>query len=744
MTDQPTYENPENPTDARVTDLLDRMTLQEKVGQMVGMHVGSFSDTQRKNPRETTLEDVEGAIRELNLGTTTPFGTGFSPYNTAAVTGQIANRLQRVAMNETRLGIPLLIPVDAVHGHANIEGTTVFPHNLGMGATWDPELTERAARVTAEEMSATGANQNYSPTADIAREPRWGRIYETYGESAHLVEQFVAAEVHGLQANDLSDPTAVAATVKHYPASSEPTRGEDTAPVDVSMGTLRRVFLPPFEQAIDEGVAAIMPMYNALGTEPVHASEFYLTELLRDQLGFRGVTCSDWLGIWMLIERHRTAESLTDAVEQVTTAGLDIASVGGPQHYEALLELVKSGVVSESRLDESVWRVLELKFELGLFEDPYVSPMSAINVVGSDSNRQVAREAARESLVLLQNRNDFLPLTGVDDLFVTGPNADSLDNLLSGWSVLGFDQSYGSTIREALEAAAAPEANVEYEPGVVSGEVQDRSEVAARARDADATVAVLGEPWYLHEFGMGTSIDSTTFPRRNQLRLPDSQRELVEVVSATDTPTILVLVSGRPLVLTDVVDRVEAILAAFFPGIEGGDAVADVLTGTTNPSGRLPVSFPRSIGDLPVRHDWLPHPSPIGSKTHLPSYDPLFEFGFGLSYTDFTYESLELLGEHVTEDKDVVVEVTVTNSGEREGVETVQLFGQHLRSSLVTPIRELVRFTRVPLNAGETKTVQFSLTSSDTSVVKPDGTKSFEPGTFELYVDDLTERLLIE
>ncbi|MFH5801009.1 glycoside hydrolase family 3 N-terminal domain-containing protein [Haladaptatus sp. CMAA 1911] len=745
MNNDPVYFDSSTSTEDRVTDLLDRMTLREKVGQMVGMHVGSFSDTQRKDPRETTLEDVEEAIRNHTIGSTTPFGTGFAPYNTVAVAGQVANRLQRVAVNETRLGIPLLIPVDAIHGHANIEGSTVFPHNLGMASTWNADLINRAARVTAIEMSATGANQNYSPTADIAREPRWGRTYETYGESPHLVGELVAAEIRGLQGEDLTEHTAVAATVKHYPASSDPTRGEDTAPVDISMGTLRRVFLPPFERAIDEDVAALMPMYNAIGNEPAHASEFYLTEMLRSQLGFDGVVCSDWLGVWMLTERHRTADSLTDAIEQVTTAGLDIASVGGPQHAEMLFDLVKSGIIHESLIDRSVRRILRLKFELGLFEDPYVSPEFAIKSVGSDAHRQVAREAAQRSIILLQNRDEALPMTSANELFITGPNADSLDNLLGGWTVLGFDESYGPTVRKGLEEAVDSETNVAYEPGIRSGELSDPAKVSAKARNADVTVVVLGEPWYLHEFGLSWMNDATDgFPRRNQLGLPNSQRNLLEAVDTPDTTTILVVVTGRPLILTEAIDHADGVIMAFFPGIEGGRAIADVLLGDCNPSGRLPISVPRSIGDLPVRHDWLPHPSPIGSGAHLPSYDPLFEFGFGLSYTEFTYESIELSEERISDGEEVTVEVTVTNSGDRDGIETVQLFGQHLRSSVVTPVRELKGFAQANLSSGETKTVQFTLSATDLAVIGPDGTRSIESGQFELYVDNLSKVLTIE
>ncbi|WP_239639184.1 glycoside hydrolase family 3 N-terminal domain-containing protein [Halococcus hamelinensis] len=744
MPSKPPYKDPNESTRVRTVDLLERMTRREKVGQLVGMHVGSFTDTRKRATETTAITDVEVAIRDYYIGSVSPFGTGISKYNQVSVAGRIANRLQRVAMNETRLGIPLLVAVDAIHGHANIERSTVFPQNLGMAATWNPDIVKRAARVTAAEMSATGANQNYSPTADIARDPRWGRTYETYGESTTLVEEFVSAEIRGLQGDDLDDPTAVAATVKHYPASSGPTRGEDTAPIDVSPETLWRVYLPPFERAVSEGVAGVMPAYNAIGNQPAHSSKYYLDEVLRKQLKFGGVVCSDWLGIRMLADRHQVAASLRDAVDLATDASLDIASVGGPEHAQLLYDLVEKGTVSEERLDESTYRVLELKFELGLFDDPYVPPKLASETVGSSEHRAVARDAASESVTLLQNRNDVLPLNGEDDVFVTGPNADSIDNLLGGWTVYGVDDSQGQTIYGGLVSASGPEMTVDYETGIVSDVTLQPDEIAERAAAADTAIVVLGEPWYLHEFGPKSITDSSSgFPTRNQLKLPDVQKELLETVCETGTPVVLLVITGRPLVLTDVVDQVSGLLVGFFPGIEGGGAIADILLGRTNPSGRLPISFPRTIGDLPVRHDWLPHPSPIGSQEHLPSYNPLFEFGYGLSYTEFTYKSLEVSDRRVLADDGLSVEVTVTNTGNRSGTETVQLFGQHLQSSVVTPVRELLAFTKIDIAPGETETALFELDSEDLAVVRPDGSRVVESVPFELYVNELSREITI-
>jgi len=346
--------------DKRVTDLLERMTLEEKVGQLVGSYVGDLGEWGRD------VDDVICDIDEYHVGSVAPFGWGGSPNETAEEAVEAANRLQKHARNESRLGIPLLFASDAIHGHAYINDATVFPNNLGMAATWDPELVERVAETTGEEMRATGARQNYDPTCDVARDQRWGRTGETFGESPRLCGELAASKVRGYQGAQL-DERSVAATAKHFPAYSEPVRGEDGSPVDVSPNTLRTTFLPPFERVIDEGVASVMPCYNSIDGEPVHGSRRFLTELLRDELGFEGTVVSDWNGVSQLHEEHRTAGSAKGAAYQTRVAGLDIASVAGPEHASHLIELVDDSQLSESVIDTSVERVLRLKFQLGLF-----------------------------------------------------------------------------------------------------------------------------------------------------------------------------------------------------------------------------------------------------------------------------------------------------------------------------------------------------------------------------------------
>jgi len=731
-----TYTDSSAPIGARVEDLLDRMTVEEKAGQLTGMWVGKFSMTNSSTGVdglvEQTLDDVKDSIRTSGVGSVTPFGTGISPYNNPAVTSRIANQLQRVAINETRFGIPLLLPVDAIHGHANVDGSTIFPHNLGMAATWNPDIVRRSARITAKEMRATGATQNYSPTADVARDPRWGRTYETYGESPHLVQELVAAEIRGLQHRDASLSEGVAATTKHFPAYGGPMRGEDAAPVDVSPTTLQRVYLPPFKRAVDEGALGIMPSYNSVDREPVHGSRRLLTELLRGELGFDGAVYSDWLATEMLPNNHQTSDSLSEAVWQVLDAGMDVFSVGGPDTADTIVDLVESGQYPERRLDEHVRRLLKTKFRLGLFDDPFVHPSDASDIVGNLDHRQVALDSVRQSVTLLQNTDETLPLDpALDSVLVTGPNADSINNLCGGWSVVQNDSYRGSTIRNGVSLVTGDTTSITYEPGASITETKDLERVRSAAADSEAAVVVLGENWYIHEFGPRSVTGPTDeFPKRDQLSLPEAQRQLLKTVSETGTPTVLVVISGRPLVLTDVVEHADAVLMGYLPGKEGGQGIAEVVFGKVNPSGKLPISMPKSIGQLPQTHDRLPHPTPIGENEHSPSYDPLFEFGHGLSYADCSYEAIDVAQPTVGTNDSIDVTVTLENESERSVDEIVQLYVRDCVSSRVTPVRELKAFDRVSVPAGESTRATLSIDVDDLGVVQPDGTMEVEPGRF--------------
>lgn len=717
-----------------IDELLAEMTLEEKAGQLAGTYVGKLGT-------EKTLKDAEREITEDHIGSVSPFGIGITTLDEPARAAEVANRLQRHAVEETRLGIPLSVPVDAVHGHAYINGATIFPHNVGMAATRDPALVERGGEITGREARATGATLNYGPTLDVARDQRWGRVFETYGESAYLCGELAAAEARGLRGSD-DDPT-IAATAKHFPAYGRPERGEDASVVEISESTFRRTFLPPFERVLDEGVDVVMPCYNSIDGEPAHGSERFLTDLLRGELGFDGFVTSDWGGVDHLHEDHGTSDSRRTSAWQAFTAGLDLVSVGGPDYAAEVVELVREEELSERRLDESVRRVLELKARLGLFEDPYVDADGATDALANDDHREASLDAARDSMTLLKN-DGVLPLSeSLDDVLVTGPNADDLHHQFGGWSVMDDSDLQGVTVREGIEDVVGEE-SVTYEPGATITEEADVDAASDAAEDADAAVVVLGEDWYIHEFGPQQMNRPTgEFPTRTRLELPEAQQNLLEAVQATETPTVLVLVSGRPLSIPWADENVPGILAAYYPGMDGGTAIAETVFGRHNPSGRLPVSVPRSAGHLPTVFDYLPHPTPIGADEHPDSYDPLYPFGHGLSYTDFEVSDLTLSAERIGPAGEITAAVTVENVGDRSGDRSVDLFVEDVVSSRVTPVREHVGFAKASLEPGESAELEMTV-PADALAVRGRDYERVEPGEFVVSCEGETTTLTVE
>ncbi|GAB3683717.1 glycoside hydrolase family 3 N-terminal domain-containing protein [Salinarchaeum chitinilyticum] len=732
------FEDPSLPTEERIDDLLDRMTLEEKAGQLVGMPLGDFD-------RGRDVDEAKDLIDDHNLGSVAPFGWGGAFYWTPEECAETARELQEYARENTRLGIPLLFTADAVHGHAYVKGATTFPNGLGMAATWDTDLTERVGQVTGSELRATGIHQNYGPTCDVGRDPRWGRAHETYGESPYLVKELVGAEVTGLQGEygDVDDDSVIA-TAKHFPAYGEPRRGEDAAPVEVSNSTLRRVFLPSFEAAVDAGVGSVMPCYNSIDGEAVHGSRRFLTELLREELGFDGHVVSDWGGVDHLQNDHKVTPDSEASSRLTRNAGLDVISVGMGRHAEHTVELVESEELSEAQIDESVRRVLRAKFELGLFEGGSADPDHAESTLRDEEHVEASRESIRKSLTLLQNDGDVLPLDDPDEIFVGGPNADDLIAQIGGWSVMDEDGVPGKTIREGLETVS--DATVTYERGAGIAEYDDVEAAAEKAAEADAAVVAVGEDWYIHEFGPQQDAGHPTgeFPTRTELELPDPQIELVKAIQETGTPTVGVLVTGRPLATPWMAEHLDALMMAYFPGSEGGEVLAEALTGEIEPAGRLPMSIPKSTGHLPSYFNYLRHPRPIGGDEHTDSYDPLFEFGHGLGYAEIETTGLELSETTIGPGGTVEVDVTVENTGDRTSSEVVQLYVTDEWSTRVTPIRELKGFERVEVDADETTTVTLELAAEELGVTDPEPPHNVEDGSFVLRVDDLDAELAVE
>ena len=705
----------------RITNVIDEMTVEEMVGQLVGIPA-------REDVSAVSQEIVAHHLGSCHFGTT--------PHNTPERKAKFANEIQRTSIEASRFDVPLFLRAMAEHGHAAIAGSTVFPQQLGLAATRNAELVARCASVTASELRATGVHSTSSPIGDVARDQRWGRIAETFGESPELCASLVRAMVEGYQKGPPSE--AVHAVTKHFPAYSEPYRGEDQAPNELSEYVLRLYHLPPYRAGIDAGTSGIMPCYNAINGEPVHGSARYLHELLREELGFDGFVLADYAGAEDLHGGHNTSSSLEESLWQSIRAGIDLFPSGGGEYAERIVTLVRDDELSESRIETSARRILRLKFDLGLFEDPFVDEADAIDTLGRETHREVAREAARESMTLLKNENDLLPLpTDLDRVFVTGPNVDEIAHQHGGWGHVRDPRPLGDTVLEGIRDVAAG-TNVEYEPGTTIGDPLDVDAAGNGAADSDVAIVVLGEPDYVHEFREGPSeLGPADFPHRESITLPDAQRELVRTVHDSGTPTIVVLVTGRVLATPWIAEHVPAVLLAYQPGSEGA-AVADVLFGRHNPSGKLPISIPRSEGQIPVRFNYLDHPT-SEHPAHLPSYDPLYEYGHGLSYTEFVYERLSLSEGEIGPGGTIDVEVTVANVGDRVGSETVEVFIKDVVASRITPAQKLVAFERVDVEPGERERVSFTLDPTKLGLLDRDGGLTVEPGTFRVTVEEMTE-----
>jgi len=502
------YSNPSRPVETRVEDLLELMTLKEKIGQMTGSIL-------------INLEKAKEDIKDHGLGAGAPLMFANSPKDLV----NFANAVENFAVEETRLGIPLLLYIDAVHGHALVKGATVFPHNLGVAATWDPSLATEVATITAKEARATGIHETFSPICDIAREPRWGRTFETFGEAPYLCSAMTAAKVRGYQGTEAVaiDGEHVIATAKHFPAYSSPERGEDASPVDISEYTFRTIHLPSFQAAIKAGAWAIMPCYNEINGKPVHGSREYLTDLLRKELGFKGIVVSDAGGIDMLHNNHHTAETYEEAVRQAVEAGIDVDIFAGLRFTSALSKLVEDGKVSERRIGESVRRILEVKFRLGLFENPYVDPNAASKLVGCKEHREIALSIACKSMTLLKNEGNLLPLPkDIRRVLVTGPNADNVENQLGGWSNAIPPLPPAVTILKGLKRKVSPETKILYTKGSGITEPENIEGVKELAEKSDAAIVVVGEPAYIHEFWKWNNEGLMSLPPQGRLEFLQS------------------------------------------------------------------------------------------------------------------------------------------------------------------------------------------------------------------------------
>ncbi len=689
-----------------VDSLLRVMTLDEKIGQLV-LYTSDW-DVTGPSIRDGYVDDIRAG----------KCGNIFNAY-----TAEYTRKLQEIAVNETRLGIPLLFGYDVIHGFR-----TIFPINLGISASWDPELIQKSARVAAREAAAAGLHWTYSPMCDISVEPRWGRISEGAGEDAFLGSAISRAMVYGYQGSDLEDPMTIAACVKHFAAYGAPQAGRDYNTVDMSERWLREFYLPPYKAAIEAGAQTVMASFNELDGIPATANAHLLTEILRGEWGFDGFVVSDYTGIMEMIN-HGTSRDLEDASIQALNAGNDMdMQSGGFSEY--LAKAVKEGKVSQATLDQAVRRVLTVKARLGLFEDPYryCSPEREAAETKTETNLATAKKLAQESCVLLKNDDYALPLAKGSSVAVIGPLADSADDLLGSWRGAGQVEGVKS-IKEAI----ADYATVVYAKGCeLSGD--DRSgfaQAVAAARSANTVVMVLGE-----------SCDwSGEAASRTGIRLPEIQTEMLKAIVHTGKPVSLVLLNGRPLDISEESKLVDAVLEAWFPGTMGAEAVASLLYGDADPSGRLSVTFPRNLGQVPIyyyaKNTGRPyvHPGVKYESRYLDcENEPLYPFGYGLTYTSFSYSKPELSAGNFGPRGSLTASATITNTGGREGTEVVQLYLRDMVGSVTRPLKMLRGFERVTLAPGESREVKFEITPELISFWRKDMTFGPEAGEFRLFI----------
>ena len=736
------YKNSALPIDARVKDLLKRMTLEEKVAQLESTWQNHGQDL----APEDYFVDEKGVLDEAKakqllkngLGQVSRPSEGRGPAEMADFT----NRLQHIAIENTRLGIPLMFHEECLHGFVAI-GATSYPQAIGLAATWDDALLKKIFNAVALEARSRGADECLMPVVDVARDPRWGRTEETYGEDPYLAGRMGVAAVQGLQGDGATvDGNHVFATLKHFAVHSEPEAGTNVGPADYGERTVREFFLPPFEAGIREGrVRAVMPSYNELDGIPNHSNVWLLRNILRDEFGFKYLTPSDYFAIDQLITIHHVAANCDEAAKLAITAGVDI-ELPFAKCYRSLPALVRSHQVPESTIDEAVSRVLSAKFELGLFDHPFVDPQKAVQTAGTKADSDLDLQAAHETIALLKNENNLLPLdlSKLKSIAVIGPNAAEAH--LGGYS---GTPKHAISILDGIKNKVASKVNVLYAEGcriTESKPVWEEDKVIppdpaldekrmAEAVDvlskADLGIVVVGD----NEQTSREAWSPTHLGDRDNLDLVGRQDELVARLLATGKPIVVVLLHGRPNSINFVAEHVPAILDGWYLGQEGGTAMADVIFGDYNPAGRLPITVPRSVGQLPDFYDQKP-------SAHRPylfaNSTPLFPFGYGLSYTKFRYANLRLEPATISTTGKTRVSVDVTNTGNRAGDEVVQLYIRDEISSVTRPIKELKGFQRVNIKPGETRAASFFIGPQELQFYNREMKRVVEPGTFKVMV----------
>jgi beta-glucosidase len=745
------YRDPTQPVAARVEDLLRRMTLEEKAAQMVGIwekkgDIQTASGDFAADKASRVFPNGLGQIsRPSDFRGVDPSQNGAAGASGEAVnrdarqTADYINAAQRWAVEETRLGIPIIMHEEALHGYT-ARGATSFPQSIALASTWDPALVTRVFSVAAREMRARGAQLALAPVVDVARDPRWGRIEETYGEDPHLVSEMGLAAIRGFQGETLPlAPDKVLVTLKHMTGHGQPENGTNVGPADISERTLRENFFPPFERAVTElPVQAVMASYNEIDGLPSHANRWLLHDVLRGEWGYKGSVVSDYFAIRELNTRHKMFGSIQEAAVRALDAGVDIELPDG-EGYNHLPELVRAGTISEAQIDEAVRRLLTMKFLSGVFEAPYVDAAAAASKEATPDAIALAREAAQRSMVLLKNDQGVLPLRAdrIRKLAVLGTHARDTPiggysevprhvvSVLEGLEAEGrgkFEVVYSEAVRVTEERIWAADEVKLVDPAVNARLIE---QAVADARDADVIVMVLGdneqtsrEAWADNHLGDRASID-----------LLGQQNDLARAVFALNKPTVVLLLNGRPLSVTYLAENAPALIEGWYLGQETGRAVADVLFGRFSPGGKLPVTIARSVGQLPMFYNH----KPTSRRGYLfDTTEPLYPFGYGLSYTTFEMSEPRLARANIGMGESVQVSVDVVNTGRVKGDEVVQLYVRDDQASVTRPVMELKHFRRVTLEPGARTTVTFELRPSDLWFWNIDMERVVEPGTFTL------------
>jgi beta-glucosidase len=727
------YKDPVLPIEKRVDDLMGRMTLEEKVAQL-------------------------GMI-DAELYSSNPNGFGATQCPKTSVDDVVTSsyKTKKYAREKGRLGIPTIMVSECLHGLL-ASGATIFPQAIAQGSTWDPALIEEMAKMIARESSAVGVDQALSPLFDLAREPRYGRMEECYGEDAFLVGEMGTAFVRGMQGDPAQTHSKLAfdkvmCTAKHFVGYSVPVAGINVAPAEIGPRELRSSYFPPFERAVKEAnIYSVMPSYNEIDGVPGHANNFLLSKILRDEWGFDGYVFSDYTAVWRLYALHKVAATVADAGKIAIMAGVDLEA-SRANGFTYLPELVRKNLLDEKYVDQACRRILTVKFKAGLFEKPYPDTNRIRENIHIHPHVEMARRIAEESVILLKNDQNLLPLdlNKIKTLAVIGPNANQVQYGDYTWT---RDNKSGVTILDGICELAGNKLKINYSKGCnVSGsDTGDFQEAVQAARNSDAVVLVLGETSvYLSGIGWGKKPGE---PEKEEpfvcgenydvtdLNPGGVQRDLAKAICATGKPVILVLIHGRSLSIQWEKENIPAILDAWYPGEQGGAAIANILFGKVNPSGRLTVTVPRSVGHVPVFYDYKPSakgdsrhpgsPEKPGRNYVFSSPDPLFPFGFGLSYTTFDYSNMHVSKDVFDQNDVLTVSVDVKNSGKVKGKEVVQLYVNDEFSSVTTPVMALKRFKKIELNPGESQTVSFILTAKDLGLWNAAMQYVTEPGTFRL------------